>query len=210
MDKPFRQLLGFQSRFGENPVCGFPQSPPELAFPPCQISQTHETQSILSGSNTYTGATNFNQGTLVVNGNISTSILTTVGDNATLAGGGTVGDITFAGGSFFDIFDAVDNTDSLASTSITFSTTGFGIDNLVFQGLAVDWSSIANGTYTLITGTLDSTNLDHFGLANAYDIGGGRSAYFQNGSLQLVVIPEPHAAWLGGIGVLLIFRRRRP
>ena len=75
--------------------------------------------------------------------------------------------------------------------------------------MAVDWSSIATGTYTLITGTLDDTNLDNLGLTNAYDLGDGRSAYFQSGSLQLVIVPEPRAALLGGIGLLLIFRRRR-
>lgn len=164
---------------------------------------------VLSGTNNYSGATTVTGGALIVNGNISTSILTTVGDTATLGGGGTLGDLEFEGGAFFDIFDAVGNADPLASTTITFPTTGFGIDNLVYQGLAVDWSTISNGTYTLITGSLDNTNLGNFGLANAYDVGGGRSAYFQSGSLQLVIIPEPRAALLGGIGILLIFRRRR-
>ena len=35
-------------------------------------------------------------------------------------------------------------------------------------------------------------------LSRTYDIGDGRSAYFAEGSLQLVVIPEPAAALLGG------------
>jgi autotransporter-associated beta strand protein len=160
-------------------------------------------------SNSYNGETKVNQGTLIVDGNISTSLLTTVNDSATLGGGGALGALTFEGGSFFDIFEAVDNTNPLDAATITFSTSGFGIGNLVSQGLAVDWSSIVDGTYTLITGTLDNTNLDNFGLANAYDLGDGRSAYFQSGGLQFVIVPEPRAALLGGIGVLLIFRRRR-
>ena len=45
----------------------------------------------LSGVNSYTGATNINVGTLIVNGNISTSTLTTVQTGATLGGSGTVG-----------------------------------------------------------------------------------------------------------------------
>jgi autotransporter-associated beta strand protein len=163
----------------------------------------------LSGTSSYTGATDVNAGTLIVSGNISTSITTTVKDNGILGGGGSVAALIFEGGSFFDIFEAVANTDSLASTTTTFSTSGFGIGSLVYQGAAVNWGSIDNGTYTLITGTLDSTNLDHFGLTNAYDIGGGRSAYFENGSLQLVIIPEPRAALLGGLGLLALLRRRR-
>jgi hypothetical protein len=71
-----------------------------------------------------------------------------------------------------------------------------------------------DGTYTLIDGTLGVGVFD--GLANnsaatAYDIGDGRSAYFREGSLQLVVVPEPSALLLMGIGTLgfVIYRRRR-
>ena len=45
----------------------------------------------LAGLNDYTGATDVDAGTLVVNGNISTSTLTTVDSGATLAGSGTLG-----------------------------------------------------------------------------------------------------------------------
>ena len=46
---------------------------------------------ILSQTNTYTGATNVNSGALIVNGNISSSLLTTVASGATLGGSGTLG-----------------------------------------------------------------------------------------------------------------------
>lgn len=49
------------------------------------------TWTITNNSNTYTGNTNVNDGKLIVNGNISTSALTTVGENGALAGNGTVG-----------------------------------------------------------------------------------------------------------------------
>jgi autotransporter-associated beta strand protein len=164
----------------------------------------------LSAVNTYTGATLVSAGTLYVSGSLVSDV--TVSDTATLAGGGTVDDLILGGGSLLDIFLAVSGTpDSLAATTISFAATGFGIDNLLSNGVAVNWGTISNGTYTLITGTLNSTNLGNFGSANAYDIGGGRSAYFQDGSLQLVVqaIPEPRAALLGCLGILLLFRRRR-
>lgn len=44
-----------------------------------------------NNSNTYTGATNVNAGTLLINGSIATSSLTTVASGATLGGSGTVG-----------------------------------------------------------------------------------------------------------------------
>jgi fibronectin-binding autotransporter adhesin len=171
------------------------------------LTKTNTGTLTLSGTNTYTGATLVSAGTLFVSGSLVSDV--TVSDTATIAGGGTVDDLILGGGSFFDLFLAVNSADSLAATNISFAAAGFGIDNLLANGAAVNWGTISNGTYTLITGTLNSTNLENFGLANAYDIGGGRTAYFQNGSLQLVVIPEPRAALLGCLGVLLLLRRRR-
>ena len=52
----------------------------------------------LTGQNTYTGATNVTAGTLVVNGNISSSSLTTVASGATIGGSGTVGALTVSSG----------------------------------------------------------------------------------------------------------------
>ncbi|MCS5617078.1 MAG: PEP-CTERM sorting domain-containing protein, partial [Pirellulales bacterium] len=69
-----------------------------------------------------------------------------------------------------------------------------------------------DGTYTLIGTTLSSfANITNFGSGAAADLGGGRSAYFADGSLDLVVVPEPSTvALLGGLaaaGVLLARRR---
>ena len=162
----------------------------------------------LSGTNTYTGATTVSAGTLFVTGSLTSNV--TVSDNATLGGGGaTTGTISFESASMFDIFAAI-GLNPLDASSISFTGSGFGIDNLVSNGAAVNWGTVNNGTYTLINGTLNSTNLDNFGLANAYGIGDGRTAYFQSGSLELVVIPEPNvAALLGGLGMILLLRRRR-
>jgi hypothetical protein len=120
-------------------------------------------------------------------------------------GTGTVGSsLTINSGLFHvaNLFDALD----VAGTVSLFA--GFGIDDLA----GLDWGSVADGIYTLIDGTLGAgvfANLANNSLATAYNIGGGRSAYFQEGSLQLVVIPEPSAALLGGLGLLALLRRRR-
>lgn len=55
------------------------------------FTKTGDGTLILQATNTYSGATNVNAGTLIVNGNISTSSLTTVAIGATLGGSGTVG-----------------------------------------------------------------------------------------------------------------------
>ncbi|HNQ88917.1 MAG TPA: PEP-CTERM sorting domain-containing protein [Verrucomicrobiota bacterium] len=92
---------------------------------------------------------------------------------------------------------------SVAGTT-TFSHASFGIADLV--GLD---SSTAEGTYTLITGTVVG-NFDNVGWVNAADIGGGKSAYFEVGGLNLIVVPEPSIFALAGVGLagLLLIRRR--
>lgn len=55
------------------------------------ITKTGNGVLTLSGTNNYTGATAVNVGTLLINGSISTSSLTTVASGATLGGTGTVG-----------------------------------------------------------------------------------------------------------------------
>ena len=160
---------------------------------------------VLSGTNNYTGATNVSAGTLLVTGALGNSAVN-VDSTAAIGGTGTVGgSLNIYGGGFFHVVNLLDALDVTGTVNI-FS--GFGIDDLV----GLDWGTVADGTYTLINGTLDTGVFDDLAnnsFATAYLIGGGRSAYFQEGSLQLVVIPEPSSALLGGLGMLALLRRRR-
>jgi autotransporter-associated beta strand protein len=157
----------------------------------------------LSAANTYSGATTVNAGTLLVNGALGNSAVTING--GAFGGSGTIGStLNLLGGSFH----VVDLLDALQVTGTVNLYAGFGIDDLA----GLSWGSVANDTYTLINGTLGAgvfAGLNNNSLLTAYDIGGGRSAYFKEGSLQLVVIPEPATAVLGSIGLLMLLRRRR-
>jgi hypothetical protein len=74
-------------------------------------------------------------------------------------------------------------------------------------------ASTPEGTYTLMNGlaTFDLTNVSNVGSSNAASIGGGKTAYLQQGSLQLVVVPEPTSALAlaaGGLAAAVLVRRR--
>jgi len=86
--------------------------------------------------------------------------------------------------------------------SVSFTDpSSFGIDDVV--GLD---SSVSLGTYTLLAGSVNTTGLANLGDANAASLGGGKWAYFQAGSLQVVVsaVPEPAAAAVGVAGAIAI------
>jgi len=157
-----------------------------------------------ANASTYTGATTVSAGTLLVTGQLGATKVT-VGDNALVGGGGTLGgDLHFETGAKL-VFS---QTETLKVNGTTVSFDDFSIANLA--GFS---NALPVGTYFLLggTATVDSTNLANLGLGNAYVMGDtGKQAYFQTGSLNLVVIPEPSAALLGGLGLLALLRRRRP
>ncbi len=171
------------------------------------VKNGNATLTLASGTvNSYLGTTTVSAGTMLVHGNNSAATgLVTVSSTGTFGGNGTIGgSLTLDSGAKF-VFSLTD-TLTVNGTNVTFG--GFGVDDLV--GLD---SSVALGTYVLIDGaaTIDTTNLANLGIGNAFDIGGGKSAYFQIGSLELVVIPEP-ATWgllAAGLTVTMVLRRRR-
>jgi len=165
----------------------------------------------LDGANTYTGATTVSTGILLVNGSIPAGSTFSVAEGAVLGGNGTIsGDLTLAEGALL----AFDTAYTLTLAGALSLNSSFGVASLRnINGGEIDWAVIAEGTYTIMNTSFDfsTINIANFGAANAFDIGGGRSAYFQNGSLQLVVVPEP-SAWAlltVSLTILIIFRRRR-
>jgi autotransporter-associated beta strand protein len=166
----------------------------------------------ISGSSTYTGTTTVSAGTLLVTGALGSTGTNTgavsVSSGASLGGTGDIyGSVTFDGGSYLAIQNIADPLK--VTGSVTFGA-GFGIDNLT----GIDWDSLALDTpYTLISDTsttFSASNIDNFGLANKFAVGSlGNFAYFQNGSLAIVVVPEPSTTLLGATGLLALALRRR-
>jgi autotransporter-associated beta strand protein len=157
----------------------------------------------LAGNSTYNGATFVSSGTLLLSGALGNTTVTVEAD-ATIAGNGSIaGSLHFDSGA--NLLFSPGNTLIVNGADVTFA--GFGIENLI--GLD---SSIAEGIYPLIDGTatFNLANVSSVGVDHAYSLGGGRSAYFQPGSLELVVIPEPSVVLLAGFGLLALLRCRRP
>jgi len=165
----------------------------------------------LTGTNTYTGNTTVSAGTLLINGSTGASSLVNVASVAAVGGNGTInGNMTLASGALFSF----DTTYTLTLNGTLSLNNSFGVASLrSLSGGAINWSGVSDGTYTLLNTSFvfNAGNITNFGIANAFDIGGGRSAYFTNGSLNLTVVPEPSTWFLltSSLATLLIFRRRR-
>jgi fibronectin-binding autotransporter adhesin len=161
----------------------------------------------IASTATVTGGTQVNEGTMIVgSGGLLASTSTTIGPGAGLAGIGTIqSPVTFDSQAILQVLDL--NSPLTIQGLVTFGT-GFGIANL----RGIDWSKLELGvSHTLITTTqtFSAADIANFGIANAASVGGNRYAYFETGSLQMVVIPEPSSAWLLWIGTLVMMWRRR-
>ncbi|MFM7243815.1 MAG: beta strand repeat-containing protein [Planctomycetaceae bacterium] len=134
---------------------------------------------------------NVQEGGLLIDGTMSSdagvSGMTTVSPGAVFGGTGLLGgSLTFASGSSMFLFNPT--APLTVGGTVTFADPAtFGIANLA--GLT---NSVANGTYTLLSGSVTTTGLANFGSANAYYLGAGTAAYFAEvpGSMfQVVVSP---------------------
>ncbi|MEO5915947.1 MAG: autotransporter-associated beta strand repeat-containing protein [Luteolibacter sp.] len=169
------------------------------------LSKIGDGTQILGGANSYTGTTTVGAGRLIIDGFQTGAGTVTVQNGGTLGGDGSIaGSLHFDSGANF-LFNP------LSIFTVNGSGNVINFDNFGITNLAGLDATVAEGTYTLIDGAANFSfaNVANFGAANAYDLGGGKSAYFQAGSLQVVVIPEPAAVLLGSLGFLTLLRRRR-
>ena len=188
----------------------------------------------LGGTNTYTGATSVNAGTLIVNGNISSSA-TTVSSGATLGGSGTLGAVTVAAGATLapgnspgTLNTATLTLDDASVLSFelnpTNETVGSNINDLVSVTGNLTLDGILNVVATSgdflategmvwrlfnYTGTLTNNLVS---LGSMPTLSGGNYWHLDTvtaGEVKLMVIPEPTVVTLGGLGALFLLRRRR-
>lgn len=152
----------------------------------------------LTGTNTYLGDTTIQEGTLDLMGSVTSAV--TVKSGATLSGYGTItGNLAFESGANFAFNPTAPMT---VSGSISFG--GFGVSNIT----GLDAATL-NTPYTLLSGAVTWANVSNVGIANAASIGGGRSAYFSEGSMVVTVIPEPATFGLFGVAAAAMWLRRR-
>jgi fibronectin-binding autotransporter adhesin len=187
---------------------------------------------VLTGTNTYTGATNVNQGTLIVGvggvGSTAAGSAVTVASNATLGGSGTIGGTLAVSGS-------IAPGNSIGTLNVGNNVTWNAGNAWKFELGASDSADLLNitGDFTKGTGSgwtfdfLNSDDLGTFTLVSwtgttafaatdftAINYDGSITGVFSitsatNGSLLFTAIPEPSTALAGlllGFGLL---RRRR-
>ncbi|MFM7245271.1 MAG: beta strand repeat-containing protein [Planctomycetaceae bacterium] len=156
----------------------------------------------LTGSSFFGAGTQITAGGLLVTGSVGGGAVSVAG-GASIGGAGRIGaNLNLQSGANFNF-----NASSTLTVGGTTTFGGsFGIANILGVG-----SSTPDGTYTLISGNIDFTNVTNVGLGNAVSLGGGKSAYLQQGSLQLVVVPEPAslAILCSAAAAVVVYKRRR-
>ncbi len=145
---------------------------------------------VLQANNSYSGTTSVNTGTLLVDGALTGAGAVNVASNAGIGGNGDIyGNLSIAAGGKFAFIPA--STLGVVGSVVIDGT--FGVASLVNADLtAVDWSAVAPDTYPLIDTTptdFSTLGIQNWGVANAYNLGGGKSAYFETqGGADLVLV----------------------
>lgn len=151
---------------------------------------------VYAGNHSITGAAFFYSLQLDAGATLAITGTVNIATAGNLRGAGTLaGNLTLAD-------DALLVFNEAATLTVNDGTVDLG--NMSVESMLGLSNTTPNGTYTLMGGNaqFNTARMQNFGAAHAYDLGNGKSAYFQKGSLQLVVIPEP--AIMAGLSVMLI------
>jgi hypothetical protein len=152
---------------------------------------------LLIANQVYVGAEGNEGNVLLMTGDVYADEVR-VAANSAIGGVGVIdGDLILDPGAYllFFPFGGEDFSFGILVTGEVWLDSSFGIENII--GLD---SSAWLGVYTLmesLTTDFSSLGIQNWGIENAYSLGSGKYAYFQSGSLELVVIPEPYAiTWM--------------
>lgn len=110
--------------------------------------------------------------------------------------------VRFSLTSSINVFGAVTLDSSFGVASL------IGLDQNTPDGSYTIFGELPGGTHT----DFATLGIQNWGIANAYDLGGGKSAYFREGSLVLEVIPEPSSVallLLAGCAALIRSSRKK-
>jgi T5SS/PEP-CTERM-associated repeat protein/autotransporter-associated beta strand protein len=186
---------------------------------------------ILTGSNSYTGATIVEEGTLLIMGDSSSSADFRVEDGGKLGGNGTVSDVevfsggTLAPGASPGLLTVEGDLTLHAGSTLVMEFTGTGagefdqiaIHELFTAGgtlfLDINYAAVEGDTFTIFTNGFTGRGWDTGSFSIDSDLGGGldwdASALATTG--VITIVPEPSTALLSAAGImgLLALRRRR-
>jgi autotransporter-associated beta strand protein len=180
---------------------------------------------------TYTGATDINEGTMLIHGSTSSSSTVTVASGATLGGDGTVGgSTTFNNGSKFGWNLSVTDPSSTGSATVadTFAVTGNLVDGgdaggsvfkILLSGTQTFADNFWNASHTWNNVLTSGNSLDLGGLFSDFSYanasgpidGPAGGAYFtlSGNTLSFTAIPEPTTTLCGLLLTAGLLRRRR-